>query len=83
MTDIARPAARPGRPQAASFPRCSVSEAPLLIRDGTISGGMIPKIECCIEAIRRGVKKVFIIDGRVPHAILIECLTDEGVGTMF
>ena len=60
-----------------------VSEAPQLIREGIISGGMIPKIECCIEAIRRGVKKVFIIDGRVPHAILIECLTDEGVGTMF
>ena len=63
--------------------RIAVSEAPQLIREGIISGGMIPKIECCIEAIRRGVKKVFIIDGRVPHAILIECLTDEGVGTMF
>lgn len=60
-----------------------VSEAPQLIRDGIISGGMIPKIECCIEAIRRGVHKVFILDGRVPHAILIECLTDGGFGTMF
>jgi acetylglutamate kinase len=60
-----------------------VSEAPQLQREGIISGGMIPKVECCIEAIRRGVKKVFIIDGRVPHAILIEVLTDEGVGTMF
>jgi len=58
-------------------------EAPALIREGVISGGMIPKVECCIEAIRRGVKRVFIIDGRVKHAILIECLTDEGVGTMF
>ena len=58
-------------------------EAPALIREGVISGGMIPKVECCIEAIRRGVQKVFIIDGRVKHAILIECLTDEGVGTMF
>ena len=48
-----------------------------------ITGGMIPKVNCCIEAIRRGVGRVFIIDGRVPHAILIECLTDEGVGTMF
>ena len=56
-------------------------EAPALIREGVISGGMIPKVECCIEAIRRGVQKVFIIDGRVKHAILIECLTDEGVGT--
>ena len=44
---------------------------------------MIPKIGCCIEAIRRGVHKVFIIDGRIPHAILIEILTDEGIGTMF
>lgn len=60
-----------------------VSEAPQLIREGVISGGMIPKVECCIDAIRRGVKKVFIIDGRVPHSILIEVLTDEGVGTMF
>ena len=60
-----------------------VSEAPQLMREGIISGGMIPKVECCIEAIRRGVKKVFIIDGRVPHSILIEVLTDEGVGTMF
>ncbi len=60
-----------------------VSDAPLLMRDGVISGGMIPKVECCIEAIRMGVKKVFIIDGRVPHSILIETLTDEGIGTMF
>lgn len=60
-----------------------VSDAPKLIRDGVISGGMIPKINCCIESIRRGVKKVFILDGRVPHAILIEILTDEGLGTMF
>ena len=51
--------------------------------EGVISGGMIPKVECCIEAIRRGVNRVFILDGRVPHAILIECLTDEGAGTMF
>lgn len=61
----------------------SVSEAPQLMREGIIQGGMIPKVECCIEAIRRGVKKVFILDGRIPHAILIEVLTDEGMGTMF
>lgn len=60
-----------------------VSEAPQLIREGVIRGGMIPKVECCIEAIRRGVKRVFIIDGRVPHSILMEVLTDEGMGTMF
>ena len=65
------------------IPKVRASEAPQLVREGVISGGMIPKVECCIEAIRRGVKKVFIIDGRVPHAILIEVLTDEGVGTMF
>ena len=59
-----------------------VSEAPQLIHEGIISGGMIPKVECCIEAIRRGVEKVFIIDGRIPHSILIEVLTDEGIGTM-
>ncbi len=65
------------------IPKINVSEAPQLMREGVISGGMIPKVECCIEAIRRGVKKVFIIDGRVPHSILIETLTDEGIGTMF
>ena len=63
--------------------KISVSEACRLIREGKIEGGMIPKAECCIEAIRRGVKKVFIIDGRIPHSILIETLTDEGIGTMF
>ena len=65
------------------IPRIQVSEAPLLMREGVISGGMIPKVDCCIEAIRRGVHKVFIIDGTIPHAILIEILTDEGIGTMF
>ncbi len=63
--------------------KINVSEATLLIKNGIIQGGMIPKVECCIEAIRRGVEKVFIIDGRIPHAILIETLTDEGIGTMF
>lgn len=60
-----------------------VSDARELMHDGVISGGMIPKVQCCTEAIRMGVKKVFIIDGRIPHAILIETLTDEGIGTMF
>ena len=59
-----------------------VSDTPELVAGGIISGGMIPKVECCTEAIRRGVKKVFIIDGRVPHSLLIETLTDEGMGTM-
>ncbi len=62
--------------------KINVSDAPELVHEGVISGGMIPKVECCIEAIRRGVHKVFIIDGRVPHSILIETLTDEGIGTM-
>ena len=61
----------------------NVSEVPYLIKQDIISGGMIPKIECCVDAIRRGVKKVFVIDGRVPHSILIEILSDEGIGTMF
>ena len=60
-----------------------VSDIPSLVKQGIISGGMIPKIECCKEAIRRGVKKVFITDGRVNHSILMELLSDEGMGTMF
>lgn len=61
----------------------NVSEVKELINDGIISGGMIPKVDCCVDAIRRGVNKSFIIDGRVPHSILIEVLTDQGIGTMF
>ena len=60
----------------------SVSQARALYDEGVISGGMIPKVDCCIEAIQRGVKKVIIMDGRVPHAILMETLTAEGAGTM-
>ena len=64
------------------IPEITVEEAGALYREGVISGGMIPKVECCIEAIRRGVKHVIIMDGRVPHSILMELLTDEGAGTM-
>ena len=60
-----------------------VSDLPGQISDGVIQGGMIPKAECCRSAIEWGVNRVFIIDGRVPHAILIEMLTNEGIGTMF
>ena len=60
-----------------------VEDAPTLVEEGVISGGMIPKVECCIDAIKSGVRKVFIIDGRIPHSILIETLTNEGIGTMF
>ncbi len=81
MTDIAG-ILRDKDDPSTLIPVINVSEAPLLMREGIISGGMIPKIECCIEAIRRGVNKVFVMDGRVPHSILIEILTDEGIGTM-
>ena len=60
-----------------------VSDIPALVKQGILSGGMIPKIECCKEAIRRGVNKVFITDGRVYHSILVEILSEEGSGTMF
>lgn len=81
MTDIAgilRDSADP----ATLIPEVTVDEAEQLYRDGVISGGMIPKVECCIEAIRQGVKKVIIMDSRVPHSILMELLTDEGAGTL-
>lgn len=61
----------------------SIDELPELIASGVIQGGMVPKAECCRNAIVWGVNRVFIIDGRVPHAILIEMLTNEGIGTMF
>ena len=64
------------------IPCIDLKEAQQLFDDGIISGGMIPKVECCIDAIKLGVKKVTIIDGRVPHALLIETLTNEGAGTM-
>lgn len=65
------------------IPQVNVSEVPFLKKSGIISGGMIPKIDCCVEAVRRGVKRTSIIDGRVPHSILIELLTSEGIGTQF
>lgn len=61
----------------------NVSDVHNLERQGIISGGMIPKVQCCVEAVRRGVKQSIIIDGRIPHAILIDMLTSEGVGTLF
>ncbi len=82
MTDIAG-LMRDTSDPSSLISQVNISEVPQLVGDGIISGGMIPKVECCVEAIRRGVKKVFVIDGRVPHSILIELLTDEGLGTMF
>ena len=63
--------------------RIKVSEVPLLMRQGIIKGGMIPKVECCVEAVRQGVERANIQDGRVPHSILIELLSRDGEGTMF
>jgi len=64
------------------IPLIDVEEAKRLTKAGVITGGMIPKIKCCIDAVEQGVKKVIIIDGRIPHAILLETLTAEGAGTM-
>lgn len=61
----------------------NVSEVPSLINKGIIKGGMIPKVDCCVEAVRRGVSRAYIIDGRIKHSLLIEILSDEGIGTMF
>lgn len=63
--------------------RIYIEDAPKLEAEGIISGGMIPKVQCCVDAINMGVRKVFVIDGRIPHSIIIEVLTDEGIGTMF
>jgi acetylglutamate kinase len=81
MTDIAGVLEDKDNPETL-IPKITVSEAKELFKKGIISGGMIPKIECCLEAIEKGVKKVFIMDGRVPHSLLIETLTNEGAGTM-
>ncbi len=82
MTDIAGILRDPKDPSTL-IPEITVDEAKHLRELGVISGGMIPKAECCIKAITEGVNKVIIMDGTVPHSILIELLTDEGAGTMF
>jgi acetylglutamate kinase len=81
MTDIAG-ILRDKDDPSSLIPHITVEEAKHLYEEGVISGGMIPKVDCCIEAIQRGVKNVIIMDGRVPHSILMELLTDEGAGTM-
>ena len=81
MTDIAG-ILRDKDDPSTLIPALTVKEAKSLFDEGVISGGMIPKVECCIEAIGKGVKHVVIMDGRVPHSILMELLTDEGAGTM-
>ena len=82
MTDIAG-LLRDKDDPSTLIPAVNVSEVPYLKMQGIISGGMIPKIDCCVEAVRRGVNKTVIIDGRVPHSILIEILSNEGIGTQF
>ncbi|NLO46602.1 MAG: acetylglutamate kinase [Clostridiales bacterium] len=82
MTDIAG-ILRDVSDPSTLIPTIAIDEIPSLIDSGIISGGMIPKVRCCAEAVECGVKKVFIIDGRIPHSIIIEVLTDEGMGTMF
>ena len=64
------------------IPEVTIKDIENLCAEGVISGGMIPKVDCCVEAIHKGVKNVIIMDGRVPHSILMEILTDEGAGTM-
>ncbi len=81
MTDIAGVLRDPKDP-ATLIPEITVDQAKQLFTDGVISGGMIPKVECCITALAAGVQKVIIMDGRVSHSILMELLTDEGAGTL-
>ena len=82
MTDI-RGLLQDKDDESTLIPVVHVSDVPMLKNQGIISGGMIPKIDCCVEAVRRGVRRAHIIDGRIPHSILIEMLSDEGIGTMF
>jgi len=81
MTDIPGVMMDPKDPESL-IPCIDLEDAKNLFESGVISGGMIPKVQCCIDAIKDGVHKVTILDGRVPHAILMELLTDEGAGTM-
>ncbi len=80
MTDIAG-ILRDRNDPASLIPAMTVAEAEALKREGVVSGGMIPKLDCCVEALNAGVKNAVIMDGRVPHSILMELLTDEGAGT--
>ena len=81
MTDITG-ILRDREDPASLIPAITIADAAKLKEEGVISGGMIPKVDCCIEAINAGVQNVVIMDGRVPHSILMELLTDEGAGTM-
>jgi len=82
MTDV-RGLLRDRSDEGTVIPVVNVSDVSRLKKEGIISGGMIPKIDCCVDAVRRGVGRAHIIDGRIPHSILVELFTDEGIGTMF
>ena len=82
MTDV-RGLLRDKEDESTLIPVVNVSDVSRLKKEGIISGGMIPKIDCCVDAVRRGVGRAHIIDGRTPHSILVELFTDEGIGTMF
>jgi len=82
MTDI-RGIMRDINDENSLIPEVRLSEVPRMKSSGIISGGMIPKVDCCVEAVRRGVEHANIIDGRIPHSILIEMLSDDGSGTLF
>ena len=81
LTDV-RGLLRDPKDESTLIPELQLSSVPALEREGVISGGMIPKVECCVESVRSGVKSAVILDGRVEHSILIELLSDAGVGTM-
>jgi acetylglutamate kinase len=82
MTDV-RGLLRDKDDENTLIPVVNASEVPKLQKQGIITGGMIPKVDCCVDAVRRGVGRAHIIDGRIPHSILIELFSDEGIGTMF
>ena len=81
LTDV-RGLLRDPADESTLIPELQLSSVPALVREGVISGGMIPKVDCCVEAVRSGVRSTIILDGRIPHSILIELLSDEGIGTM-
>ena len=81
LTDV-RGLLRDPKDEDTLIPVAELSQVPGLVKDGVIKGGMIPKVDCCVEAVRSGLKSAVILDGRIPHSILIELLSDEGIGTL-
>ncbi len=81
LTDV-RGLLRDPKDEDTLIPQVHPSDVPGLVKDGVIQGGMIPKVDCCVEAVRSGVRRAHILDGRIPHSILIEMLSNAGVGTM-